>query len=99
MTIDKFILVADKPTIVKDPQAILDYYIDFSSWIPAGDTVDTFAATGTGVTVDSYTVVDGVMQIWVSGGVLGVVGHVIGRLTTVQGRTDERTVYFRIKNR
>ena len=98
---DAFELKAGKPTIVKDPQAVLDYTVDFAPWLlPVTDTISTATVTGTGVTVDSSDVVAGTaVTMWISGGTVNTTGSAVVRITTVDGRTDERTVYFRIKNR
>jgi hypothetical protein len=98
---DTFTLIAGKPTILKDPEAVLDYTVDFAPWLlPEADTIASATVTGTGVTVDSSAVVGGTaVTMWVSGGTVNTTGNAVVQITTVDGRIDERTVYFKVRNR
>lgn len=98
---DSFVVIAGKPTITKDPNAVLDYYLDFTNWVPAGDTINVITTTATGITVDSSAVTGAgkFIQLWCSAGAAGTLANVIVRVTTVGGRTDDRTVYFKMKQR
>ena len=58
----------------------------------------TATAAG-GVTVNSSAVVGKTVVVWVSGGVVGTKGSVVVRVTTAGGRTDDRTIFFKIKER
>ena len=92
---------------IKDPHAILDFAIDWSasylltgevitasSWfiLPQGAmadlAVDTIAATVAGVTT-----------VFVSGGIAGKAYQLTNRITTDQGRTDDRTITIRIEEK
>ena len=70
---DAFELKAGKPTIIKDPNAVLDYTVDFAAWLlPETDTIASATVTGSGVTVDSSGVVDSTaVTMWISGGTAG----------------------------
>jgi hypothetical protein len=95
-----FNIVAGKPTIDKDPNAVLDYTVDFTAWLDAAsDAIASHTATGTGVTVQSSAVVGKTVVVWVSGGVVRVKGSVVVRITTTGGRVDDRTIFFKIKER
>jgi hypothetical protein len=96
---DKFITLAGKPTITKDPQAVLDYTLDFSAWLPAGDTIVSHTTSASGVAVDSSVTQSKAVVLWVSGGVVGQVASVTVRITTAQHRVDDRTIYFKLKQR
>jgi hypothetical protein len=98
---DAFELKAGKPTIIKDPNAVLDYTVDFAAWLlPETDTISSATVTGTDVTIDSSAVVGGTaVTMWVSGGAVGTTGNAVVRITTAAGRIDDRTVYFKIKER
>ena len=101
MTIETFVASAGKQTITKDPHATLDYTVDFTDWLASPvDTISAQTATGTGVTVDGSTILAGKkVVVWVSGGVLGSTGSVRVHITTVGGRIDDRTMYFKIKDK
>ena len=90
-----------KPTGIKDPDAILDYPIDFSGWLL--DINDTYLShtvyTSAGLTCDSSVEAAGVISPFISGGVLGTTEWFTIRISTVGGRTDDRTFYLKIKER
>lgn len=101
---ETFTLINGKPTITKDPAAVLDYVVDWADWLAVvGDTITAATAVGTGVAVDSCTVMDGAKKVlvWVSGGVANTPGQVVVRITTASSpaRVDERSLYFRLKQR
>jgi hypothetical protein len=99
---DAFTLIAGKPTIIKDPNAVLDYTVDFTAWLlPAADTISSHTVTVTGgIVKDSSGVVGGnKVTMWVSGGVAGTPASATVRIITTGGRTDDRTVYFKLKER
>lgn len=83
----------------KDPDAVLDYVWDWSSWL-AGDTITSHTVTAAdGITVDSSTVADGAVTVWLSGGVARTTYEVACRINTAGGRTDERTSKFYVQER
>jgi len=96
----EFKLVAGKPTTVRDPDDVLDYYADFTKWLlPTGDTITSHTivdVTG-GITVDSSAESLGVVQVWVSGGTIGTPASVTVRIVTAGGRTKDQTLYFKVK--
>lgn len=95
-----FTVVAGKPSITKDPNAVLDYTVRFNEWLDAiPDTLASHTVTVSGVVLDGSTIVGKTVVLWISGGVAGVTGSATVRITTTGGRTDDRTVYFKIKQR
>lgn len=97
---ETFTVVAGKPTINKDPQAVLDYVVDFAQWLDAlPDTLASHSVTVSGVTLDDSDIVGKTVVMWISGGTVGTAASATVRITTAGGRTDERTVYFKIKQR
>jgi hypothetical protein len=85
-------------THTKDPNAVLDYQIDWSTWLD-GDTIATSAwIVETGITVDSDTIHDTTSAtLWLSGGTVGSTYECTNRITTAGGRTDDRTIKIKIK--
>ena len=100
---DGFELVAGKQVIVKDPNAALDYTLDYSAWLQAGETIATATVTTSGgVTKDSSTIAGGTKVVmWISGGTVGTQGSATVHVATnaATPRVDDRTVYFKIKER
>jgi hypothetical protein len=90
-----------KPTIPKDPDAILDYPIDLSAWLtPIADTIASVQTLVTNGVVVNEAIVNGMTVIlWVAGGTPNTKATVTLRFTTNGGRTDDRTFYFKIKDR
>lgn len=86
----------------KDPDAVLDYTLDLSAWLPEGDSVQTASATVTqgDVVVDSCTATppDKVV-LWLSAGTTGTRAQVTVHWTTTAGREDDRTLQLRISER
>jgi hypothetical protein len=90
-----------QPTIMKDPNAILDYTVDWVNWLaeisdalsshsvicPAGITCTSSVISGTGVV------------IWLSGGTEGTTYQIVCRVVTDGGRTDDRSIFIQIKER
>lgn len=82
----------------KHPSAVKDYVFDFSNWLAPGETISTKTVTGTGVTIDSSTIVDKTVVVWISGGTDGVNGVATCLITTSGSRTEVRTLQFRLDN-
>jgi hypothetical protein len=89
--------------IVKDPQAELDYSIDWSDWIDSGDAINSSVWTVETVTgdtnnldnyQDSYSAGTSITTVWLRRGTLGNNYRVTNRITTANGLKDER--YFRV---
>lgn len=86
-------------SFLKDPDAVLDYVVDFTSWLADGDTITSATVTADGVTVDSTDTTTTTVTAWVSGGTLGETATLTCQITTADGRTDERTIRLSIRER
>lgn len=101
---DTFVIdsTTGKASIVKDPNAVLDYVFDWTSWLDAlPDTLSSHSAaieSGSGA-INSSTINGKTVVVWVSGGVVGETIALRCRITTAGGRTDDRTVYIKVKER
>lgn len=89
-------------TFTKDPDAVLDYEADWTDWLVDDDTIVTStwtvpSAGGLTKTTDSHT--DTKATVWLSGGTVGAQVAVTNRITTAQGRTEDRTLTFNIRQR
>jgi hypothetical protein len=86
-------------TFKKDPDAVLDYDWDWTEWL-GNDTIDSFNVTvPTGMTLADATQADGVVKAWLSGGVAKTSYVVTCQITTLGGRTDERSALFNVQER
>lgn len=95
----KFVLEGDKWVIEKDPDANLDYVWSWASWLAkVNDTIASHSVTVAGVTLGSHSHTNTTVTVWLSGGQPSKsrLASATVRVTTVGGRVDERTGYFRI---
>lgn len=82
----------------KDPHAVVDYRIDWSRWLRNGDIVLTSEwAVPDGIEMDSESNDTTSTTIWLSGGTAGTNYQLTNRITTAQGRTQDRTITIRVK--
>jgi hypothetical protein len=90
----------------KDPQATLDYTIDWSAWLATGDTissssfaVESPAGDASPVSVTQQSALSAQATVWLTGGTAGNQYRVINTITTTQGRTDQRTLTITVKQK
>jgi hypothetical protein len=80
--------------IAKDPDAVLDYTIDWTAWL-ADSGADTIASSSwtvpAGLTQNNATRSAAKTTIWLSGGTLGATYRITNRIVTSGGRTAERS--------
>ena len=94
-------------SISKDPEARLTYTLDWTDWLPTGDTVSTVVWTigarvndpapltnvSSGVQTGTKTYIE------LSGGQLSKVYTVTAKVTTADGLIDRRNFRVRVENR
>lgn len=81
----------------KDPDATLDYIVDWSDWLST-DTISTSTWTvPTGVTKVTDTKTDTSATIWVSGGTAGTNYALANKIVTAAGRTEEKSITLRVR--
>lgn len=97
-----------KPTIPKDPDAVLDYSEDWTAWLlQVTDTIDSaeliLKDPESTLALDPAhpaMLTDGlIVTAWLIGGRPGTTEAGTYRIHTAAGRTDDRTLYFKIKDR
>ena len=89
---------------MKDPDAVLDYMFDWrdasTPWLATSETIVGHTITAdTGLVVDSSTENNGKVTVWLSGGTAGINYKVACRITTNEGRVDERTIWIKVTDR
>lgn len=85
--------------LTKDPDAVLDYVFDWSSWLAEGETILTHQATiesGDAV-IDSTSQTTDTVVVWLSGGTIDTNVELRCRVTTTEGRIDDRTIVILIR--
>lgn len=89
--------MATQSTIAHDPNAKLDYAVDWAAWLQSGETI----------TASTWTVPTGITQttpapsfsgtaatVWLTGGTVGEHYMVTNHITTSMGREDDRSLYI-----
>lgn len=84
---------------VKDPNAVLDFKVDWTSWLQAGETISTSTfVVPSGITKNSESNTTTSATVWLSGGTGGgTVYKLVNRITTNQARTEDRTLEIRVE--
>lgn len=90
------------PPFVKDPNAVIDYKIDWSAWLTAAD--DDTISTSTwivpsGITKDSDSKTTTTATVWLSGGTAGEDYAITNRIVTAGGRTEDRTIRIMVREK
>lgn len=85
-------------TYRQDPDAVLDYKVDWSAWLPTGDTIttSTFAADD-GITLTLESNDDTTATVWISGGVAGQKYSVTNHVETLGGRATDRSFTLQVQ--
>lgn len=86
-------------TRIHDPQAVLDYRFDWTSWLEPDEQITSAILAATGVTLGSHQVAATTVTAWVSGGTHGTLATITCHIVTSQGREDDRTMRLLITNR
>jgi len=92
--------------IDKDPYAVLDYTLDWTNWMPTGDTISTITVTAETIsgdsaplTIDSTTNNDYLATANISGGTAGNIYNVEYKIDTTNGLKDSRNIRIKILER
>lgn len=90
-------------SFTKDPDAVLDYTVDWSAWLQAGETITASQwitpdgiTQGSGAQAPSNTTTTA--TVWLLAGTLGQTYIVTNRVTTSDGRVDDRSLRITISN-
>jgi hypothetical protein len=85
---------------VKEPEALLDYTIDWSDWLAVGDTIASgvFYLLQSGLTIEDEDVAATTHTAWLSGGVDGQIYNVISHVYSTLGREDEKVFDIIVRN-
>ena len=83
----------------KDSNAILDYTVDWTSWLD-GDTISTSTwIIPSGITKTNESNDDENAVVWISGGTAGNIYSIVNRIVTAAGRQDDRTIRIKVVNK
>ena len=86
-----------------DPDAVLDFVIDWSDFLPADDTIETSTWTSLNeeLVVDSNSHTDTAATVWLSmtAGVPSAKYTVTNHIVTTDGREDDRSLTIKCKEK
>lgn len=92
--------------IEKDPYAVLDYTLDWTNWMPNGDTISSISITAETIsgdsaplTIDSTTNNNYLATANISGGTAGNIYNVEYKIDTTNGLKDSRNIRIKILER
>lgn len=85
----------------KDPDAQLDYIIDWSSWLNGDSIVLSSWIVPSGITLVDESFTNSNSTIWLSGGTIGQRYRVTNRITTNTSppRIDDRSIIIAIRDK
>lgn len=83
----------------KDPQALLDYHINWSEWLDGDTIIASSWSAEDGITVAQDDFSDTVAVVWLSGGEDRSRYTVTNRITTSGSRVDERTIRIKCRDK
>lgn len=89
--------------IIKDPQATLDYQLNWSdangSWLGSDTIASAVFSTDPGIAAVSSSFTNTTATVWLAGGTAGTAYNVTCRITTAAGRVDDRSFRVVVQNR
>lgn len=87
----------------KDPDATLDWIFDWNDWLGESETIASVEfILDPGISIDpvkGFTKTTKTATVWLTGGTEGQVYRVTCRVTTNEGRIDDRSFTLRCTNR
>lgn len=86
-------------SFLKDPNAVLDYQIDWSTWLGSDTIASSSWVIPTGITEDSDSNTTTTATVWLSGGTAGTTYTVTNRIVTAGGRTEDRSLTIKCYDR
>jgi len=86
-------------TFLKDPDAVLDYSVDWSDWLDGDAITASQWIVPAGLTLDSSTNSTTATTAWLSGGAVRFRYTVTNRITTASGRVDDRSIVVQVVGR
>ena len=86
-------------TFVKDPDAVLDYKVNWAAWLGIDTIINSSWSAPEGINVDSNEFDADETVVWVSGGTVGTSYVLTNHITTLGGRQDDRSIKIKIKQK
>ena len=101
--------MSEIPTFIKDPDAELDYAIDWGEdWLKGADVIATstwiitsenIASPLLSISSSSVDAANKVSTVWLAGGKNNKTYTVTNRIITTAGRKNDQSIYLKIQNK
>ena len=94
--------MATIPIFIKDPNATLDYGVDWRDWLESGETIASVEWTvESGLTSGTESESGGIAKVWLSGGTVDNTYLVTCRVTTSNSpaRIEDRSFNVKVESR
>jgi hypothetical protein len=90
----------DSVRFTKDPDATLDYSVEWEQWLPPGDAIAASVwSVPSGLVGVSEELSSTLATAVVSGGTVGETYELVNRVTTTSGKVDDRSIWLTIRQR
>lgn len=83
---------------VKDSSSVLDYQIDWTSWLNTDTIANSTWSADSGITIKSSDFTDTTTTVWLSGGTINSSYTVTNHIVTDSGREEDRSLMIKIYN-
>ena len=85
---------------IHDPESVLDYNVDWNTWLQAGETISSSSVTvPSGITKNSDNNALGIQTAWMTGGTRGTRYALVFHITTSAGRQEDRTLTLSVQDK
>ena len=88
---------------IKDPQAVLRHSMDWSEWLEEGESItglpEVISSVPGQLVADQVAVAAGVVSWRIGGGNAGTDYTLTVRVVTSLGRTDDRSIIYKVRER
>lgn len=93
-------------TFDKQPADVKDYDVNFSKWLPIGDTISTYSGfvtclstpTDTTLIINSQSATSQILKTWIRAGTSGKKYKVTVTIVTAGGRTQQDEFIIKVKD-
>jgi len=79
-------------TFIKDPDAVLDYTINWAAWLDSDTISDSSWTVPSGLTKSTEFISDTLVTLWLIGGTAGTTYNILNHITTAGGREEDQTL-------
>ncbi len=88
-------------TFTKDPDAVLDYSVDWTAWLGGDEIASSEWLLEEGALLEKAADTSTATKatVWLRGGQTGTAYLVTNRIVTTGGRADDRTITVKVEDR